>query len=337
MCASSYEICSNWPRQSAHVVLLSTAALAAKKPTLERVFESRGSPQRRGNQSLYISFGYKHSFVTRHYLYFAMSTLQTELDRLYLFNDPDRHDARPQESCLMAPDGRVRAMVLELARPADWSVLSALWRGVQTDLGFPAPAIAVSGIDGYQLWFSLAEPVPVAEACAFLESLRLRYLSTVAPERIGMMPCVDASAPRKAHHARLVPALQQETGHWSAFVAPDLAAIFADEPWLDLPTNPDAQASVLSRHECIKPAAFQAVLERTRPVVRTAISQMESVIGESRGDNDSHDSSGSACQVNRLDPKRFLLDVMSDQTIELHLRIEAAKALLPYFEGPSGS
>jgi hypothetical protein len=29
-------------------------------------------------------------------------------------------------------------------------------------------------------------------------------------------------------------------------------------------------------------------------------------------------------------PKRFLLDVMSDSRVELHLRIEAAKALLPY-------
>jgi len=30
------------------------------------------------------------------------------------------------------------------------------------------------------------------------------------------------------------------------------------------------------------------------------------------------------------DPKRFLLKVMNDSTAELHLRIEAAKALLPY-------
>jgi hypothetical protein len=32
------------------------------------------------------------------------------------------------------------------------------------------------------------------------------------------------------------------------------------------------------------------------------------------------------------DPKRFLLDVMNDDTLALGLRIEAAKALLPYFE-----
>jgi hypothetical protein len=31
------------------------------------------------------------------------------------------------------------------------------------------------------------------------------------------------------------------------------------------------------------------------------------------------------------DPRRFLLSVMNNSTAELHLRIEAAKALLPYF------
>jgi len=33
------------------------------------------------------------------------------------------------------------------------------------------------------------------------------------------------------------------------------------------------------------------------------------------------------------DPRRFLLSVMNDSTAELQLRIEAAKALLPFFEG----
>ena len=30
------------------------------------------------------------------------------------------------------------------------------------------------------------------------------------------------------------------------------------------------------------------------------------------------------------DPRRFLLDVMNNEAIEMHLRIEAAKALLPF-------
>ena len=248
-----------------------------------------------------------------------MSTLQAELDRLYLAHGRDIPNPHGAEPGLIAPDGTVRAMVLELARPADWNLLSAVWRGVQTDLEMPAPAIAVSGIDAYQLWFSLAEPVSVAQASAFLASLRLRYLSQVAPGRLAMRPAVDAAMPGNIRHALLVPALQPATGQWSAFVAPDLAAIFAEEPWLDLPPNPEAQANVLARLECIKPAVFHAALEkrndsRTSPEVKA-----------------------SASHGNSLEPKSFLLDVMNDKTIELHLRMEAAKALLPYFEGRCGS
>lgn len=227
-------------------------------------------------------------------------------------------------------------MVLELARPADWSLLSTVWRGVQTDLELPAPAIAVSGIDGYQLWFSLAEPASVAQAGAFLESLRSRYLGLVAPGRIGTMPSVDASMPGQIQHAMWVPALQPTTGRWSAFVAPGLAAIFSEEPWLDLPPHPDAQAKVLSRLECIKPAVFHALLKQLSPAVRPETSPMTSVADETDGSQASQEVKAPASHGNSLDPKGFLLGVMNDKTVELHLRIEAAKALLPYFEERCG-
>ncbi len=113
----------------------------------------------------------------------------------------------------------------------------------------------------------------------------------------------------------------------------DLAAIFSEEPWLDLPPNPEAQAKVLSRLECIKPTVFHAVLERLSPVVRTATPPITSVTDETEGRPTKPEVKVSALQGNRLDPKGFLLGVMNDKTIELHLRIEAAKALLPYFEG----
>lgn len=240
-----------------------------------------------------------------------MNTLQAELRRLYLFDGSSNPNLK--EPCLIAPDGRVRAMVLELARPADWNALSAVWQGVQADLGLPAPAIAVSGIDGYQLWFSLAEPVSVAQVGAFLESLRLRYLSTLAPERIGLMPTAT-------RHAQMVPALQPDTGLWSAFVAPDLAPIFSDGPWLDVCPSPEAQAHVLSRLQCIKPAVFQAVLDRLGTVVEKALGKAggQPVVAPA---SVAHES---------LDPKRFLRDVMNDPAVALPLRIEAAKALLPY-------
>lgn len=289
-----------------------------------------------GASGLAIHFGYKHCVVLHQYLFLAMSTLQAELDRLYLCHMPNSPSPDAGESCLMTHNGRVRALVLELARPADWNTLSMLWRGVQTDLELPAPAVAVSGVDAYQLWFSLAEPVPVVQAQAFLESLRMRYWTSVAPERIGMLPCADASAPQKVRHARRVPARQQDTGLWSAFVAPDLAAIFADEPWLDLPPSPDAQAKVLSHLECIQPAVFQALLERTPPDVTSAPPPKASAAAEPVGTHlDRHAVAESTPHGKGLDPKRFLADVMNDPTVALHLRIEAAKALLPYFSGSS--
>ncbi len=126
-----------------------------------------------------------------------MNRLQAEFQRLYLPHSPDGPAIDCGESGLIGADGRVRAMVLGLARPADWKTLSALWRGVQADLKLPAPAIAVNGIDGYQLWFSLSEPVPVAHAQAFLDGLRQRYLGNIALDRLAMLPGVDVSAPWK--------------------------------------------------------------------------------------------------------------------------------------------
>mgnify|MGYP007117516377 FL=1 len=212
-------------------------------------------------------------------------------------------------------------MVLELARPADWGILSAVWRGVQTDLELPAPAIAVSGVDAYQLWFSLSVPVPAPQAHAFLEALRVRYLSTVAPARISLLPATDIAEPTETLHARLIPALQKETGMWSAFVTPDLASIFSDEPWLDLPPNPDAQANVLSHLESIQPAIFQAVLQQLSPTASAAPTGVAPASPPPEGG---------------LDPFQFLQDVMNNPAIELSHRIAAAEALLPYSQGHKG-
>jgi hypothetical protein len=239
-----------------------------------------------------------------------MNRLQTELQRLYRARNPKDTGPGSDETGFIDAEGRVRALVLELARPADWSALALLWHGVQEDLALPAPAIAVNGVDGFQLWFSLLEPVPVAEAQVFLEGLRLRYLGDVVSARVDMRPA-----------AEVVPAVREETGQWSAFIARDLAAVFADEPWLDMCPSPEAQADVLSRLKSIKPVDFQTVLAQLGPAEKPAASEPATARRER----------GAAAPS---DPKRFLLDVMGDAGIELHLRIEAARALLPYFETP---
>lgn len=197
-------------------------------------------------------------------------------------------------------------MVMELTRPPSWQILSRVWHGVQTELELPAPAIAVSGIDGLQLWFSIAEPIAVAQAHAFLECLRSRFLPELESGRIRLMPAPDASALRQELHARLIPARQEQTGNWSAFVAPDLAPVFADTPWLDIPPNEEGQAALLRGLEVMKQTAFEAALEKLGPSERPVTS-----------------AAGG-------DPKQFLLRIMNDDTVTLALRIEAAKALLQH-------
>lgn len=238
-----------------------------------------------------------------------MKRLHTELQRLYLCPPVEGQDT-VDESRLLTANGLTRALVLGLAQPGDWDALSRVWQGAQADLELPAPAIAVCGAEGYQLWFSLVQAVSVAQAQAFLELLRVRYLGTVAPRRIALWPS-------RAGHARPVPALQADTGQWSAFVSADLAAVFADDPSLDLPPGEDNQADLLARLKSIKPAEFDAALQRLQPAAAPVTASEASA----------------ATTAQRQTPREFLLAVMNDASVPLALRIEAAKALLP--EHPS--
>jgi hypothetical protein len=255
-----------------------------------------------------------------------MNRLQSELHRLFLPHAAAQGD-HSENSNLVDAAGQVRAMVLELARPADWAALSKVWQGVQADLELPAPAIAISGDDAYQLWFSLREPVPAPRAIAFLESLRTHYLSDVAPWRVGAMPAVAAGASEPVRHAKLVPAAQGTNARWSAFVAPDLAPVFAQEPWLDMPPNSEGQSDLLSRLQCIQRADFERALERLARPARVESSSASSAAG---GGATSPVATALTPPVAGSDPRRFLLDVMNDVSVDLALRIEAAKALLPY-------
>jgi hypothetical protein len=215
-----------------------------------------------------------------------MTRLQTEIHRLYGAPTGDGEAA-------------VRALVLELARPADWSRLAQVWQGVQADLGWPAPAIAVNGVDGYQLWFSLPQPLPPAEAQHLLDHLCGRYLADVTPERLR----------RIAGHPPTIPR-QVAADAWSAFVTSDLAAVFADTPWLDLPPGEDAQAELLGRLSPIATQDLHALLKEpaapAAPVVTVAPPP----------------------RVTDDEARQFLLSVMRDPAVELALRIDAAKALL---------
>ena len=242
--------------------------------------------------------------------------LSAEMRRLFGLGDQPLAPGSPALRLVDAA-GSCRAMVMALSGPADWPLLSAVWRGVQADFDLPAPAIAVNGIDAYALWFSLAEPVPLAQAVAFLNGLRDRYLAGVKPQRLLLRPG-DAVATQTTP---LIPAGQVDSGNWSAFVAHDLAAVFGDEPLLDVAPGFDAQADLLSRLGSIKPAAFEGALAQLQTAEAVAVisgaasmasAASEPFLGAGRYE----------------DPRLFLRDVMNDTSVALALRIEAAKALV---------
>ncbi|MCS4509998.1 hypothetical protein [Xylophilus ampelinus] len=261
-----------------------------------------------------------------------MTPLQSEIRRLYLplsAQPESRAEAlAPTASPFFGSDGRVRCMVMELARPPGWKLLGAVWQGVQAAMELPAPAIAVSGTDGLQLWFSLAEPVAVARAQAFLEGLRLRFLAEVARSRLRLLP--DAAHPGR--HAAPVPALQAPGGNWSAFVAYDLAPVFADTPWLDIPPNEDGQATLLRALTPMQPAAFDAATALLAAPSQATPAPERPTVPVPHGLRPS-----AADGPSEQDPRRFLLRVMGDATVALPLRIDAAKALLPFLPGDLGT
>jgi hypothetical protein len=216
-------------------------------------------------------------------------------------------------------EGSVRALALGFERAADWDLAAGLHRGVQEDLDLPAPAISVSGQGGYQVWFSLAEPVPAEEALGFLTGLRLKFLADVPLAHLRLCP----GGPGEHSLIDLVPARHGATGKWSAFIDPALGGMFADEPGLEMAPNLDRQADLLAGFESIEPGDFRRVLEMLRPAAGPAAA--------SSGDA-ARPQSTLGIGGNFSDPKSFLLAVMNDPSATPGQRIKAAKALLPYFE-----
>lgn len=236
----------------------------------------------------------------------TMHRLHVEWQRLFAIA-PTPTDAATAP--LIDGQGRTRTLVLGLQRPATWDALLPVWQAVQADGGLPAPGIAVSGTDSHQLWFSLAEPVPLAEGHAFLATLQQRCLAHVPAARLTLWPTPDARDWPEA-----IPAQQGDAEQWSAFVAPDLAPMFDDTPWLDLPPSPEGQADLLARLRSITPEAWR---------------EAQAWLQAQDATQPNPQATGPA-----LDPHTFLLQVMNDTSVPLALRIEAAKALLPHHVPP---
>jgi len=153
-----------------------------------------------------------------------MTRLQSEWQRLYGLTAAVACATAEPLPRLIDAQSQVRAMVLTLAQPAEWAALSAVWQGVQADLALPAPAIAVDGSQGYQLWFSLAEPVSALQAHAFVAALQARYLGHIAPARIGLWPGVDGGGDALASSTAATPAWPGRAAGQAGVAAVELAS-----------------------------------------------------------------------------------------------------------------
>lgn len=267
-----------------------------------------------------------------------MTKLISELRRLYFLPDqsltapgqandsgpaaaPEPGDA-PTDSQLelVSASGQVRALVLAITRSADWASVAALYGALQTDLELPAPALAVSGNQGFQLWFSLAEGVPRHQAAAFLTALGQRYLAELGERGYRSYPGPDGQ------RISLVPARQDATGLWSAFIDPTMGAMFTEDGGLAMAPNPQGQADLLAGLSSITPEELRRAQDRlgsAGPVTPAPASpRPEPAAGLGQLDI------GTALFNNPVD---FLLAVMNDSAAAPQLRVEAAKALLPYF------
>jgi len=246
-----------------------------------------------------------------------MSRLNAEHQRLFA---ADAQGRLPE-----APDAPVRALVLALQRPADWTVLAPLWRGVQTDFLWPEAAIAVNGRDGFEVWFSLAEPLARDEAAELLVQLQRRYLGGVPAERLRAWPgAAGADTP-------ICPPFAAGPERWAAFVTPDLPSVFGDDPALDFEPGADAQADLLSRLRSVGAAGLRtagaALGLHRRPAASPATVVAPVPGAPAPGEARSMETASVQGGVWE-EPRAFLMAVMNDRDAALALRIEAAKALL---------
>lgn len=204
-----------------------------------------------------------------------------------------------------------RIVVLGFTCAADWTVAARLHRSVQEVFEFPPPLVSIIAGGGYRLWFPLVEPVAVDAARALLTALHREYLSDLPPGRLESWP-VAGPAFAACDPTQVPPVLDEVSGKWSAFIDADLGSMFADEPGLDMAPSDERQADLLAGIASIRREVFERALARLAPSGETA----------------SADVAGATF----TDPKAFLLAVMNDPAAGLAHRIEAAKALLPWFE-----
>jgi hypothetical protein len=201
-----------------------------------------------------------------------MQKLISELARLYLpaAFSPEllaQHmlGQRTLDIKLRTADGLTRAIVIAFRKMGDpeeaqhWSRLCAVANALQAELGLPAPAVSISGANGYCLWLSLETPAPAAQAQKFMELLRQAYFPDLD------LPPDAVSAP-----VEVPPCLNRHTGKWAAFIHPGMGASFAGESGLEMAPPLAGQAAFLEGLQSISEAQFLHALNMLQQSHRPA-------------------------------------------------------------------
>lgn len=230
-----------------------------------------------------------------------MQKLISELKRLYIQEGQQYHDqskdgesyfpAGPLNAAILAEHlsgsktvalnlvseaGTVRAMVLDFDGVAHgkgqqhWEALASVANKMQTELGLPAPAVAVSGRKGWGLWLSLEQPVAAGQAQQFLHMVRKAYLSGIPDSELDLRP--DTDKPTKAAQAvaKLPPCLHKASGLWAAFINPGMGASFIDEAGLPAAPPMGKQAEQLADLKSISPMQFMQALYKLQQMTGTS-------------------------------------------------------------------
>lgn len=205
-----------------------------------------------------------------------MQKLISELMRLYLPPDAVSPQALTEHMLgettlavkLTGNDGLTRAIAIPFRKGSGredtqhWSLLCSVANALQAELGFPAPAVSISGADGYHLWLSFDKPVPAVQAQTFLELLGQAYF----PDMAIVRDAVDAPV-------ELPPCLNQSSGKWAAFIHPGMGASFADESGLEMAPPLAGQLAFLEGQQRISEAQFLhawEVLSQSQPALPIA-------------------------------------------------------------------
>lgn len=167
-------------------------------------------------------------------LYIPLGTLSPDVLNQHLLGQAT------QPISLVDGNGLTRAMMIPFRKMADgedaqhWSLLCSVANALQTQLGLPAPAVSISGSDGYGLWLSLEAPTPTALVQQFLELLHAAHFADM-----------DLRSDVVTAPVELPPCLNQSSGKWAAFIHPGLGASFADESGLEMAPPFAGQAALL--------------------------------------------------------------------------------------------